>query len=421
MLDATVGALAWYLLGFAFAYGDKLHADGSNAGNGFIGNGRFFAMKALPYAEGSSQLYNWFFQYTFAATASTIVSGAVVERATITAYVVYSFILCAWVYPVVVHWQWSASGWLSAARTSGSVLFGSGLIDFAGCGAVHMVGGVSGIVGAYLVGPRIGRFAPDGRANPMPGHNVPMAALGTLILWFGWYGFNCGSAGRLVGVSDVISRVAVSTTLGGAAGGISSLLFALRFDGVWDVVMCLNGSLAGLVSITSGCAFFEPWAAIVVGGIGGIVFPLASRLLTRLRVDDPLEAGAMHGGCGAWGLLATGLLAQTKAVNTYFGPLPALSAARPGGGFYSHGQLLAAQIVGIVTIGGWTAANMFVCFSLLKRFKLLRVEEAHEHAGMDESFHGGSAYPGTELDSSFKAGGMELEAHKLEEAPAESA
>ncbi len=248
-------------------------------------------------------------------------SGSVVERAKITAYIVYSFFLTAFVYPVVAHWEWSGAGWLSPTRKTGRILFDSGLVDFAGCGAVHMVGGFTGIVGAYFVGPRIGRYSADGKALPMPGHNVPYAALGTLVLWFGWYGFNCGSAGGIIGMSGVVSRAAVSTTLGGAAGGIACLAFAVLVDGVWDVTMCLNGCLAGLVSITSGCAFFEPWAAIIAGGVGGVIFPLASRALTRMRVDDPLEAGAMHGGCGAWGLLATGLLAQTKAINTYYPPV----------------------------------------------------------------------------------------------------
>ena len=394
LLDATVGALGWYFLGYGFAYGDAVDAQGNNVGNGFIGS-RFFAMKQLPYAEGSSQLYNWFFQYTFAATASTIVSGSVIERAKITAYIAYSFYLTAFVYPVVAHWEWSGAGWLSPFRKTGKVLFDSGLVDFAGCGAVHMVGGLTGIVGAYTVGPRLGRYAADGTALAMPGHNVSYAALGTLILWFGWFGFNCGSSGAIIGYSGVVSRVAVSTTLGGAAGGIAALAFAVAVDGVWDVCICLNGTLAGLVSITSGCAFFEPWAAIVAGGVGGIIFPCVSRLLTRLRVDDPLEAGAMHGGCGVWGLFATGLLAQTKAINTYYGPLPG-GAARPGGGFYARGQLLAAQIVGIVTIGGWVVANTSIMFALLKRFRLLRIEADVEETGMDHSFHGGSAYPGAE-------------------------
>jgi Amt family ammonium transporter len=241
----------------------------------------------------------------------------------------------------------------------------------------------------------LGRYNSDGSVNPMPGHNVPFAALGTLVLWFGWYGFNCGSAGRLVGASDVISRAAMATTLGGAAGGISALAYAILVNGVWDLTLCMNGALAGLVSITSGCAFFEPWAAVLAGGIGGLIFPVFSKLLLRLRVDDPLEAGAMHGGCGMWGLFATGLLAQTKAVNAYYGPLPD-GSDRPGGGFYGRGELLAANIVGIVTIAGWVCTMMSGCFFLLKRAGLLRIAADEEHAGMDESYHGGSAYPGLE-------------------------
>ena len=392
-MDASVGALAWYVLGYGFAFGDAV------PGNGFIGR-RYFAMRRLPYYEGSligsvNGFTSFFFQYTFAATASTIVSGSVVERASIMAYISYSFLLTAFVYPVVAHWEWSTTGWLSPTRTGASVLFGSGIVDFAGCGAVHMVGGFSGIVGSALLGPRIGRYDQDGKPRAMPGHNVSFAALGTFILWFGWFGFNCGSAGGIVGQSATVSRVAVSTTLGGAAGGVAALAFAVKVDKCWDVLMCLNGILAGLVSITSGCAFFEPWAAIVAGGIGGLLFPIFSRTLTRLRIDDPLEAGAMHGGCGVWGLLATGFLAQTKAVNSVYPTPPngVEGTLRPGGAFYGHGQLLASQIVGIVTIGGWTVFNMFICFSLLKKFRLLRVPASEEEVGMDESFHGGSAYP----------------------------
>jgi Amt family ammonium transporter len=414
LLDATVGAVGWYLLGYGFAYGDRTRPDGSYNGNGFIGN-KYFSMKRLPYAEGDVRQYgiggfgHWFFQYTFAATASTIVSGCVVERAKLSAYIVYSFFLTAFVYPVVAHWEWSYTGWLSASRKSGSVLFGSGIVDFAGCGAVHMVGGFTGLVGAYLVGPRIGRYAADGSVVPIPGHNVPYAALGTLILWFGWYGFNCGSAGGIIGMSDIVGRVAVSTTLGGAAGGIACLAYAVLVEGCWDVIACLNGTLCGLVSITSGCAFFEPWAAIVAGGVGGFIFPVISKFLTtKMRIDDPLEAGAMHAGCGMWGLLATGLLAQTHAINEYYGILPAYAGqsnhARPGGGFYGHGQLLAAQIVGIVTIAGWVVSTMFCCFWLLKRFNLLRVEAEAEEQGMDVSYHGGTAYPG-HMDGSTQSGG----------------
>lgn len=302
---------------------------------------------------------------------------------------------------MVAHWEWSPAGWLNTKRVGAFLasdadirpLFSSGILDFAGCGAVHMVGGVSGLVGAYLVGPRAGRFNMDGSANPMPGHNVPFSALGTLVLWFGWYGFNCGSAGALIGYSDVISRVAMTTTLGGAAGGITTLAYAVLLNGCWDVTACLNGTLAGLVSITSGCAFFEPWAAIVTGGIGGVIFPALSAFLLRRGIDDPLEAAAMHGGCGAWGLLATGLLAQTKAVNAMYGLLPN-GAHRPGGGFYGHGQLLAANLVGIVTIGGWVAANMTLCFGLLKMCNLLRISSDVEDAGMDLSYHGSyGAYP----------------------------
>lgn len=251
-------------------------------------------------------------------------------------------------------------------------------------------------MGSYLVGPRIGRYDAAGTPRPMPGHNTVFSALGTLILWTGWYGFNCGSAGRLVGASAVVSRAAMATTLGGAGGGVACLGFVLLYDRVWDLNYLLNGSLAGLVSVTAGCAFVEPWAALLIGGVGGALFPALSRLLTRLKVDDPLEAGAMHAGCGAWGLLAAGLLALPSAVDDALGALPGSGARRPGGAFYGHGQALAAAVVGVACIGAWSAACMVACFALLRRAGLLRVDERTEVGGLDASYHGGSAYAGEE-------------------------
>eukprot|EP00899_Mesostigma_viride_P007403 jgi/Mesvir1/16664/Mv12274-RA.1 len=387
LLDATFGALGWYCFGYAFAYGDDTahDADGNwiNDGNGFIGS-KFFGMRGLQLQK----MYFWFFQFTFAATASTIVSGSIIERTQIKAYIVYSSFLTAFLYPVVAHWVWSGSGWLSAFKTTGPLLIDSGMIDFAGCGVVHMVGGISGIVGAKIVGPRIGRFDMDGKPKEIPGHNVSFAALGVFMLWFGWYGFNPGSTGAIVGLSHVAAKVAVNTTLAGASGGVVALFHAVLKDKVWDLTGAMNGALCGLVSITAGCATVEPWAALILGGVGAILFYYLDKLLLMWRVDDPLQAGAMHGGCGFWGLMGTGILSKKENIVAAFN-----TRMKYEGLFYGDGGLFACQVIGAFTIFAWIVVNITPCFYLLHKVGWLRVPLEDEVKGMDASKHGGSAYP----------------------------
>ena len=385
VLDACVGAVAWFLFGYGFAFGTT---DGTKP-NSFIGSGNF-AMKGIdaPYSVGY-----YLFQWAFSAAAATIVSGSVAERTRFEAYLGYSFFLTAFVYPCVVHWGWSEQGWLGPWRKNGAKLLDSGMLDFAGSGIVHMVGGCAGLMGAWIVGPRTGRFAPDGRVNPMPGHSAPLVVFGSFILWVGWYGFNPGSQLFLVGGSNprVIARTAVTTTLAAAGGGFSAMALNYYLYHVWDLLAVCNGVLAGLVSITAGCSTTEPWAAPICGALSALVIHFSSKLLLKLQIDDPLEAAPMHGFCGAFGVLWVGFMAKKEYVSEVFGT--ARNGYEPAGVFYGgNGKLLGAQICGIVVITAWVATTLGAFFTVMKKLNLLRTTVEEETLGLDESKHGGKAY-----------------------------
>ena len=388
LLDACIGALAWYLFGYAFTYGSE--------SNSFIGY-KNFAMKDVPLSDYGF----WFFQYAFAATAATIVSGAVAERTKFQAYLMYAFVLTAWVYPVVAHWVWQSGGWLSAfpkdGDTKDDLYLKSGLIDFAGCGVVHMVGGLSGLIGAWAVGARDGKFV-DGKPVYQVGHNASLALLGVFILWFGWYGFNPGSALAIIGASDTVALCAVTTTLSAASGTVTTLAISTIKNYmetkkvVWDLLDAGNGSLAGLVAITAGCSVVHPWAAIVAGAIGSVVYLASSCfVLNVLKVDDPLDAAAVHGFTGMWGLLVPALFASKDLMNVSYGDIDGVT--REYGLFYGgSGRLLSVALIAIVVITAWVAVHMTPFFYVLKYFGLLRVKPEHEKVGLDLSHHGGSAY-----------------------------
>eukprot|EP00892_Ulva_mutabilis_P012539 jgi/Ulvmu1/9658/UM054_0090.1 len=389
LLDACFGAVCFYLIGYGLAYGGEDH------GNNFIGwNG--FALNN----EAKSAWFGWFFQFAFAATAATIVSGAVAERCKFEGYLAYAVLLTSWVYPVVVHWVWSTTGWISAFRADGDFLFDTGVIDFAGCGVVHMTGGLAALAGAFVIGPRIGRFDADGKPQSIPGHNASLAILGVFILWFGWYGFNPGSALAIIDAGDVVAISAINTTLSAAGGTLSTLLLLMAFEYiatghvVWDLIGASNGTLAGLVGITSACSVVEPWAGLLIGLLAGFVYVGASKLVSHvLKVDDPLDAAAVHGFTGAWGLIAAALFAHEPNVALAYADMPAGNYGLFMGG---GGKLLGNAIVLIIAVSAWVLGHMFPFFYVMKMLGLLRVDEAEERMGLDVSHHGGSAYEATQ-------------------------
>ncbi|MFV9505515.1 MAG: ammonium transporter [Oscillochloridaceae bacterium umkhey_bin13] len=373
LMDFVMCSIAFWAVGWGIAYG-------SSAG-GFIGTDQFF-LGNVPSEDGVPLLTSWFFQVVFAGTAATIVAGAMAERTKFTAYLVYSFLISLFIYPVVVHWVWSGAGWLNfyAGNTDGNW----GFTDFAGSTVVHSVGGWAALMGAIILGPRLGRFATDGKPKAIPGHNMSLAALGTFILWLGWFGFNPGSQLALSSQADAnaVALVAVTTNLAAAAGGFIAMMISwLRYSKP-DLGHSLNGVLGGLVAITAGCAYVDPLAAILIGAIAGPIVVFGSELLEKLKIDDPVGAVPVHLMAGIWGTLAVGLFAS--------------SAGNTGttGLFYGGGAtLLISQFVGVLSIGLWTAVMAGAMFYAIKATIGLRVSKEEEEAGLDIGEHGAVAYP----------------------------
>ncbi|GLC74174.1 hypothetical protein PLESTF_001470100 [Pleodorina starrii] len=382
LFDTCIAGLAFYLVGYAFAFGAK---DGSS--NGFIGNWDF----ALSFTDGSAgqtgllppwHLFIW--NWSFCSAATTILSGSIAERATFSSYTIYAAIMPAWVYPVVAHWLWSPYGWLSARNTADRIL-GIGAIDYAGSGVVHLVGGTAALVGSIVVGPRAGRFSGEGvsarlyRSTAAP----QLYLMGTLLLWFGWYGFNPGSRLEIADdiSSTVVGRTAVTTTLSACSGALTSLLISYSRHKVWDLLSTCMGVLAGLVSVTSGCSVIEPWAAIICGFVAAFVCEGGDQLLERLKIDDPVSAFPLHGMCGAWGLLFTGLLAKEGYIQQVYRVDP--GHHRMGLFYGGHAKLLLCQVIAISVIVCWTASNMTALFWGLRLAGWLRVDAEKEAAGMD--------------------------------------
>ncbi|GFH06637.1 ammonium transporter [Haematococcus lacustris] len=339
IMDACVSAIAFYIVGFGFAYGE------GDRPNRFIGDA-VFAMHHWSTkftGVGNGRWTDWLYQWAFAATAVTIPAGAVAERFNFNAYLAYSIFLAAFVYPVVVHWVWSREGWLSHFAVSGNpapakqeehMLFRAGMIDFAGSGVVHMVGAMCGLMGAILAGPRLGRFDSNGNPVDMPGHSATLPLLTDLVHRLPCaglqYGFNPGSSLTIDNSisAQVAGRAAVTTTLSGAAGGITTLINGFRRNKAWDLISMCNGVLVGFVVITACAHVVEPWAAIVNGICGGLIFDLVCWLFLKLRIDDPLSAVPMHGFGGMWGVFFTGLLAKQV--------LPASAQPAPGAHLLQH-------------------------------------------------------------------------------------
>ncbi|MBN2403073.1 MAG: ammonium transporter [Spirochaetes bacterium] len=368
LMDFSVGSIVFFILGFGLMFGESIA--------GFIGGSKFFLSHAGT-ADGSGlwEYAFWLFQCVFAATAATIVSGAMAERTKFVSYLVYSIIISAIIYPVSGHWIWGG-GWLA----------GLGFIDFAGSTVVHSVGGWAAMVGAIILGPRLGKYGPDGKPKAIPGHNIPLAALGVFILWFGWFGFNAGSTTS--GENLSIGFIAVNTNLAAAAGSITAMFTIWIKSGKPDVSMSLNGALAGLVAITAGCAAVSPVSAIIIGLIAGVVVVLAVELFDFvLKIDDPVGAISVHGVCGALGTLLVGLFAEAK----YAGE--GINGLFFGGGL----KLLGIQALGVVLVFLWVVVTMLIVFTIIKHTVGLRVTREEELKGLDIDEHGMEAYSGFQI------------------------
>ncbi|MFP5333464.1 MAG: ammonium transporter [Acidimicrobiia bacterium] len=350
-MDFAAGALMYWAVGFGLAYG------GSTIG-GYIGYGEFFFNNPERSVE-------WFFQVVFAATAATIVSGAMAERTKFSAYLVYTPFITGLIYPIVTHWTWGG-GWLSEL----------GYYDFAGSGIVHMVGGVAAFAGVLVLGPRIGKYDENGDPQPIPGHSLMLGALGVFILWFGWYGFNAGSTLAAVGAD--FATVAVTTTLAASAGAIGAMstAWANRSFGRPDPGMTLNGALGGLVGITAAPDIISPAFAILVGLVAGVIIVQGIIAIEKAGIDDPVGAITVHGLCGAWGVLAVGLFGAEVGLFT-------------GGGLTQLGY----QAVGILAIAGWTFVISTIVFRTIDASLGLRVSAIEELQGLDRVEHGAAAYP----------------------------
>lgn len=405
LLDSCGGGLTFWAVGYAFAYGGDNDGDKT-----FVGNKGFFL-------KGDDiRLENWFFQFAFACALSSIVAGTIAERTQMKAYLLYSTFLVAFVYPVAAHAFWSTNGFLSNAATD--PLWGSGAIDLAGSGPVHMTGGVTALVAAIILGPRIGRFHDrDGNLLEEPAeiapHSVALQFLGTFCLWFGWYGFNPGSV-LYISSSDfgeVASLVAVNTTLAACAGAVSAMFTSTLLDyyytGVhtYDLGYTMNGCLTGLVAVTAGCATVETYAGVIIGVVAGWLYIAASKLLIKLRIDDAVDAVPVHMVGGAWGVIATGLFTTPELREKAFG------SDAHAGWFYEWARgsgdftLLGIQLLAVLFIFGWTFVVMGVYFSFLNTMGWLRIDPLEEEVGMDLSRHKGSAYDmhgGNAQDDSVK-------------------
>jgi len=359
LLDIAVGSLTYWFIGYSLMYGDST-------------NGWFF-WSGLMQGEGA----DLFFQTMFAATAATIVSGAIAGRTKYSTYIVFSIVMTAIIYPIAGGWEWNG-GWLN--DTDG--FMPAQFIDFAGSSIVHAVGGFAALVAAYMVGPRIGKFI-DGKVMPIPGHNQILATLGVFILWLGWFGFNGGSQ-LAWGGDDAVgaSKVVLITNLAAAAGALGALITTWVWYGKPHLAQSLNGALAGLVSITAGCGNMNAGGAVLAGLIGGVIVVFSIEFIEKkLKIDDAIGAASVHGVVGFWGTIVIGLWGVDGDA---------------GLGIFNGGgsAQLVAQLVGGLAYAVWAVALSFIVFGILKYTMGLRVTEKEEVAGLDISEHGSIAYPG---------------------------
>jgi Amt family ammonium transporter len=361
LMDFSVGSIMFFTIGWALMYGSSVA--------GWFGNSQYLLLE-----YDTILLRDWMFQVVFAATAATIVSGAMAERTKFKAYLLYSAVISGIIYPISGHWIWGG-GWLSSL----------GFHDFAGSTVVHSVGGWAALTGAIMLGPRIGKYVSQGKrttSKAIPGHNLPLASLGVFILWFGWYGFNAGST--LSGTDATMATVAVTTTLAASAGALAAMTVSwIKFKKP-DVSMSLNGALAGLVGITAPTAVVSPLGAIAIGAVAGLIVVFSVTFIdTVAHIDDPVGAISVHGVCGVWGTLAVGLFGCTDTVKGLF----------YGGGF----NQLGVQALGALAVCLWTVVTTTVLFLLIRQTVGLRVSLKEELSGLDLSEHSTESYSGFQI------------------------
>lgn len=357
--DFAIGSIVFWLMGYTLMYGEDI--------GGFLGKiDLFFSSDDIDGVPGQASLL---FQTVFAATAATIVSGAMAERTKFGSYLIFSLVITAFIYPISGHWVWGG-GWLSSREIP--------FHDFAGSTVVHSVGAWVGLTGAFLVGPRIGKYTSDGKPRAIPGHNLIFGALGVFILWFGWFGFNPGSQLAAAGEDNAsaIAHIAVTTNLAAAAGALTALFLTWIVYKRPGLSLTLNGALAGLVGITAGCDIVSPGGAIIIGIIAGTVLVFGVSLVDKvLKIDDPVGAISVHGLAGATGTILVGFFATD------------------GGLFYGGGTgLLVTQLIGVIAIAAWALGTGFILFSILKYTVGIRVSRKIEEEGLDVYEHGESTY-----------------------------
>ena len=371
VMDLSVGIVLFGLFGFGLMYPGDDYAAGWF---GFAGFG--IPRDTTPDLDyGFSFSSDFLFQVAFAATAATIVSGAVAGRMKFAAYLIYSAILTGFIYPISGMWKWG-----------GGALADMGFADFAGSVVVHAVGGFAGLAGAIVLGPRLGRYSADGKSQPIPGHNLTFAALGVFILWIGWYGFNPGSQLTYSGTAnaEVTSYIAVTTSISAALGAIVAMLVSWVMFGKADLTMALNGALAGLVGITANCDQVSTVGALIIGAVSGLLVVLSIVLLDKLKIDDPVGAFPVHGVCGVWGGIATGIFGTA---------MPVIEDADGAEVILNRMEYIGVQCFSTLVICVWAFLTMFAVFFVLKTIGLLRVSPEDEQQGLDISEHGLEAYP----------------------------
>ncbi len=358
LMDFAIGSLLYWIIGFTLMYGDSI--------GGFIGTPDLFFMSD-GFGDNYSDYADLFFQTVFAATAATIVSGAMAERTEFKAYLIFSIVITVLIYPTSGHWTWGG-GWLSQM----------GFHDFAGSSIVHSVGAWVGLAGAAMIGPRLGKYKNGGKPNAIPGHNLAYGALGVFILWFGWFGFNPGSQLAAAGTDNAVAigHIAVTTNLAAAAGAVTAMIVAWFRYKRPSLSISLNGALVGLVAITAGCDAVDPMGAVLIGIIAGFILPFAVEFFDKIvKVDDPVGAISVHGVGGAFGTLAVGLFSTSEGL------------------FYGHGaKLLGVQAIGVLAFFAWAAGTGLILFFILKKANILRVSKRIEEEGLDVYEHGESAY-----------------------------